>query len=62
MSFRIPTEQAGRLLDEVVQTGLTQISGVSFVASDETIANAHKQALKKSPRMLKSKLKLFLAV
>ncbi|MBK1986893.1 SIMPL domain-containing protein [Sphaerospermopsis aphanizomenoides BCCUSP55] len=48
VSFRIPSEQAGSLLDEAVKVGATQISGVSFVASDEAIANAQKQALKKA--------------
>lgn len=48
VSFRIPVDQAGTLLDEAVKTGATQISSVSFVASDDAIANAQKQALKKA--------------
>jgi uncharacterized protein len=48
VSFRIPTDKVGTLLDEAVKTGATQISGVSFIASDEAIANAQKQALKKA--------------
>lgn len=48
VSFRIPTEKVGTLLDEAVKVGATQINGVSFVASDEAIAQAQKQALRKA--------------
>ena len=48
VSFRINTEKAGTLLDEAVKVGATQINGVSFIASDEAIASAQKQALKKA--------------
>jgi uncharacterized protein len=48
VSFRIATEKAGTLLDEAVKVGATQINGVSFVASDEAIAIAQKQALTKA--------------
>ncbi|MEA5550846.1 SIMPL domain-containing protein [Anabaena cylindrica UHCC 0172] len=48
VSFRVPTDKVGTLLDEAVKTGATQISGVSFIASDDAIANAQKQALKKA--------------
>ncbi|WP_017654987.1 SIMPL domain-containing protein [Fortiea contorta] len=48
VSFRIATEKAGTLLDEAVKAGASQISGVSFVASDEAIASAQKQALKEA--------------
>jgi uncharacterized protein YggE len=61
VSFRIPTEQAGRLLDEAVKTGATQISGVSFVASDEVIANAQKQALKKATQDAKEQAEAVLS-
>jgi uncharacterized protein YggE len=48
VSFRIPTEKAGTLLDEAVKAGASQISGISFVATDEAIASAKKQALQKA--------------
>nr|WP_211175984.1 SIMPL domain-containing protein [Brasilonema sp. UFV-L1] len=48
VSFRIPTERAGTLLDEAVKAGATQISSISFVASDEAIAVARQQALKEA--------------
>ncbi len=46
VSFRIPTEQAGTLLDEAVKAGATQINRVSFIASDQAIASAQQQALR----------------
>lgn len=48
VSFRIPTDKAGTLLDEAVKVGATQINSVTFVASDEAIAQAQKQALRKA--------------
>ncbi|MTJ12705.1 SIMPL domain-containing protein [Anabaena sp. UHCC 0187] len=48
VSFRMPTDKAGTLLDDAVKAGATQINGVSFIASDEAIASAQKQALKKA--------------
>lgn len=48
VSFRLPTEQAGQLLDDAVKVGATRINGVSFTASEEAIATAQKQALRKA--------------
>jgi uncharacterized protein len=48
VSFRIATDKAGTLLDEAVKAGATQINGISFVATDEAIASAQKQALKEA--------------
>ena len=48
VSFRIATDKTGQLLDEAVKAGATQISGISFVATDEAIAQAQKQALKEA--------------
>lgn len=48
VSFRIFTEKAGTLLDEAVKAGATQINSISFVASDEAIAVARRQALKEA--------------
>ncbi len=45
VSFEVDTGRAGELLDELVQTGATDINGVSFIASDEAIATAQQQAL-----------------
>ena len=48
VNFRITTDKAGTLLDDAVKAGASQINGISFVASDEAIASAQKQALKKA--------------
>ncbi|MBD2411818.1 hypothetical protein FACHB389_04815 [Nostoc calcicola FACHB-389] len=45
VSFRIPIEQSGTLLDGAVKAGATQIDSISFVANDEAIAKAQNQAL-----------------
>ncbi|MEL7039408.1 MAG: SIMPL domain-containing protein [Cyanobacteria bacterium J06592_8] len=46
VSFRIPTEKVGSLLDDAVKAGATRVDGISFIASDSTIEAAQKQALK----------------
>lgn len=48
ISFRTKTEQVGSLLDEAVKAGATRINGISFLASDQSIEAAQKQALKKA--------------
>ncbi len=48
VSFRIDTEKSGTLLDDAVKAGATRIDGVSFVASDEAIAQAQQQAIQKA--------------
>lgn len=48
VSFSIPVEQAGTLLDDAVKAGATQINGITFVAKDEAIAAAQKQALREA--------------
>lgn len=45
VSFRLPTQKAGNLLDAAVKAGATRIDNISFVASDSAIAEAQKQAL-----------------
>ncbi|MGV0027851.1 SIMPL domain-containing protein [Phormidesmis priestleyi] len=48
VSFRLPTEKAGTILDDAVSAGATRIEGVNFIATDEAIAAAQKQALRKA--------------
>ena len=48
VSFRISTDKTGTLLDDVVKAGATRIDGISFVASDDAISQAQKQALQKA--------------
>lgn len=45
VSFRVPTNKMGNILDGVVKAGATQINSISFIAKDEAIANAQKKAL-----------------
>jgi hypothetical protein len=45
VSFRLPTTQAGSIIDAAVKTGATRIEGVNFTAADEAIAQARQQAL-----------------
>ena len=48
VSFRIDTEKSGTLLDDAIKAGATRIDGISFVASDEAIAQAQQQAIQKA--------------
>jgi len=45
VSFRLPTEAAGAVIDEAVSVGATRINGVSFVADDAAISAARTRAL-----------------
>lgn len=45
VSFRLPTEAAGAVMDEAVRVGATNINGVSFVAEESAIAAARTRAL-----------------
>ena len=48
VSFRVPTPEAGKLLDEAIKAGATRINSVSFVATEEAITQARQQALKEA--------------
>lgn len=48
VSFRIAADRTGSLLDDAVKAGATRIDSVGFVASDEAISTAQKQALRKA--------------
>lgn len=48
VSFRVATDQSGALLDQAVKAGATRIDGISFIASDETINQARRQALREA--------------
>ncbi|MEQ8976103.1 MAG: SIMPL domain-containing protein [Coleofasciculus sp. C1-SOL-03] len=48
VSFRIPTEQAGTLLDDAVAAGATRIDSIRFTAPESAIATAQKQALREA--------------
>lgn len=61
VSFRVPTEQAGGLLDEAVKAGASRIDSVSFVASDEAIAQAQQVALREAVQQAQSQADTVLA-
>lgn len=46
VSFRVETEEVGRLLDDAVKAGATRINGISFTATETAISEAQKEALK----------------
>jgi hypothetical protein len=46
VSFRMPTERVGNLLDRAIEAGANRISGISFVAADAAIATARQTALR----------------
>jgi uncharacterized protein len=48
ISFRLPTERVGDLLDASIQAGATSVAGVSFVASEEAIAAARQRVLRRA--------------
>lgn len=45
VSFQLPIEQVGRILDESINAGATRIDNVSLTATEEAINQAQKQAL-----------------
>lgn len=48
VSFRIASDRAGALLDEVVDAGASRIDGIRFIAEDAAIAIAQRQALREA--------------
>ncbi len=50
VSFQIETEKSGTLLDDAIKAGATRIDGISFVASDQAIAQAQQQAIQEASK------------
>jgi hypothetical protein len=48
VSFRVPTEAAGPLLDDAVNAGANQIRNISFVAEDTDLEAARQEALRQA--------------
>ncbi|PSN12172.1 hypothetical protein C7293_21380 [filamentous cyanobacterium CCT1] len=48
VSFRMPTENVGSVIDDAVNAGANQIRGVSFIADDEALEAARQQALREA--------------
>ncbi|MCZ2200832.1 SIMPL domain-containing protein [Cylindrospermopsis raciborskii] len=61
VSFRFPTDKVGSLLDEAIKTGASEINGISFVATDEAINEAQKQALRKATQEAKKQAEAVLS-
>lgn len=61
VSFRVPTDKAGPLMDAAVKTGATRIDGISFIASDEAIAAARREALKEATQQARTEADIVLS-
>lgn len=48
VSFEIPTENAGTIMDEAIQAGATRIDGIYFVAEDDAVAAAQQDAIREA--------------
>jgi uncharacterized protein len=48
VSFRVPTGQAGVIMDDAVKAGASRIDSISFTATDTAIADTQKIALRKA--------------
>lgn len=61
VSFEIPTEQAGDILDASVSAGASRIDGISFTAEEEAIATAQDQALREATQEAQEQADVVLA-
>jgi uncharacterized protein YggE len=61
VSFRVPTGQAGVIMDEAVKAGASRIDSVSFAASDQAITDAQKVALRKATQDAQEQAKAVLS-
>ncbi|MEO1519631.1 MAG: SIMPL domain-containing protein [Cyanobacteria bacterium J06633_2] len=50
VKFRVEIDRAGMLMDDAIQAGATQITGIQFVAEEEAIATARMEALRLATR------------
>ena len=48
VSFQVPNEEAGELIDDAVNAGANQIQNISFVAEDAALDAARQEALRKA--------------
>jgi uncharacterized protein YggE len=48
VSFQMPTERIGNLLDQAIETGANQINQISFIANEGAIATARQTALEEA--------------
>jgi uncharacterized protein len=50
VSFRVPTGQAGIIMDDAVKAGASRIDSVAFAATEQAISDAQKVALGKATK------------
>jgi uncharacterized protein YggE len=48
VSFRVPNEDAGELIDDAVNAGANQIQNISFIAEDAALDAARQNALRQA--------------
>jgi len=46
VSFQVPTEKAGEVIDGAIAAGGTRVDGVAFLSTEAVLAQARQQALK----------------
>lgn len=61
VSFRVPTERSGEVIDAVVGAGATEVDGLRFIADDEALEQGRKQALEQASRDARSQADAVLA-
>jgi uncharacterized protein len=61
VSFRVPTAQAGTIMDDAVKAGASRIDSISFTASDTAISDAQKMALRKATQDAQEQAKAVLS-
>ncbi len=61
VSFRTDIEAAGSLMDDAVKAGASRIDRVSFIAADDVITAAQKQALTKATQDAQDQAKVVLS-
>jgi uncharacterized protein len=61
VSFRVPTGQAGVIMDDAVKAGASRIDSISFTATDTAIADAQKIALSKATQDAQEQAKAVLS-
>lgn len=50
VSFRVPTERSGEVLDAVVRAGATEVEGLRFIADEQALELGRRQALQAAAR------------
>lgn len=61
VSFRLPTDKVGTLLDDAVKAGASRIDNVSFVAADDVIVKAQQAAIAEATDQARSQVQAALS-